>query len=77
MNEFDIQIQPSLKRAIHELIERESNERRRKQSILNHECSIKWLNEQLISKKLSQANIAEYNHQIRYHEINLAFLYEQ
>lgn len=76
MNEFDEQILPSLKHAIHEFIQRERNERDRKQSIQNHECSINWIKLQLLTKKLSQANIVEYNHQIRYHEINLAFLNE-
>lgn len=74
MNEFDIQISPSLKRTVHEFIERERIKRETRQSIINHETSIRWIKEQFTANKLSQANIAEYNHQIRYHEINLAFL---
>lgn len=77
MNEFDAQIPQSLKFAIHEFIKFERIKREVKQSIVNHESSIKWLHEQLLTKKLSQANISEYNHQIRYHEINLAFLNQQ
>lgn len=75
MNEFDAQISDSLKRAVREFVERERLKRETRQSIINHETSIRWISEQLTTKKLSQANIAEYKHQIRYHEINLAFLY--
>jgi|GEM_PF-3985434 len=74
MNEFDIQISPSLKRAVHEFIEREKAEQQRKQSIVNHETSIRWINNEISTKKLRDKHIAELNHQLRYHEINLAFL---
>lgn len=77
MNEFDLQISDSLKRTIHEFIEREKHRRQVLQSISSHEHSITWIKKELLTKKLSQANITEYNHQIRYHELNLSFLYDE
>lgn len=74
MNDFDLQISDSLKRTVHEFIERERIKRDTKQSIVNHESSIRWIQNEIDTKKLSEANIKEYKHQIRYHEIHLAFL---
>lgn len=77
MNEFDEQISDSLKRTIREFIANETLKRQINQLILNHESSLRWLNEQLVCKKLSQKNIAEYRHKIKYHELSLTCLRDE
>lgn len=74
---LDAEIHNSLAHTIKNWCNEQDFKRRQQQSISGHLSSINWLNKQLETKKLSQNNITEYKHQIRHHEINLAFLYTE
>jgi hypothetical protein len=55
----------------------EQIKRLRRDSITRHEYAIAWIENILATRELTPKQCEEYKHQIRQHEINLAFLYAE
>ena len=51
----------------------EQRKRDLRQRIEGHESAIRWITKELDTHKMSAAQRGEYRHQIRYHEISIAF----
>ena len=55
----------------------EEIKRRRRDRITQYKYEITWIENILATRKLTPKQRGEYRHQIRQHEINLAFLYAE